>query len=230
MEYLTFDEQVIVEKSCRFIIETLERFSEMTDKDMIIGLSGGSSPKPLYTLLNETMPKDIISRLVFIQIDERITNVENNDSNQKLITSTMSDLLIKGASFYPMPVDIDVHTQEGCLSYEKQIQELFEKSYPCIALLGVGEDGHTASIFPDHKDEIPTDERFVFLTPREKNGYYRMSLSAYAIDQMKIAIMYSPGQKKKHIISHIINKDTMSLYPAAEILHNHQESYLITGC
>ena len=92
------DDDIVV-KSSEFIIQKLEEIASSTDKDIIMGLSGGNSPRALYTVLADRLPSKLIERLIFIQIDERMVDITHEDSNQNLITSTLQGAISKGSRF-----------------------------------------------------------------------------------------------------------------------------------
>ena len=114
-------------------------------------------------------------------------------------------------------------------TYQKQIQALQQEAVLGIALLGVGTDGHTASIFPDQLDTLPKQDKIVFMTPEEKNGYYRMSVNYSLLFDMSYAIFYVPGLEKKEIVSLLEDPNDIQVYPAKKVLYEHANSYLLVS-
>lgn len=226
MELIQVKDNNIIAYSAQFISNKLHYYANQSDKPLLLGVSGGGSPKALYPVLSDMISAQIASRMIIIQIDERIISPTHADSNQNLIYSTMNSVLEKGAKFYAMPTDST--DLSNCVQYEKLITPLFNgEAIPAVALLGVGEDGHTASIFPDQIMEIPNDSRLVFMTPRKKNDYYRMSLSFTALFAMNTTILYAPGKNKSAIIEAVSNPNNIEQYPAAKVIQNHPDSYIL---
>lgn len=235
MEHIVFSDDSIVEEVTNYISDTINTLMTNNTSKILIGLSGGNSPKALYTQMARTISAEVAQRLVFIQIDERMVDSNHEDSNQRLIRSTLTPLFEKGAAFYPMPVVFEQsnHTR-ACEEYETTINNLLDNStlptvLSGIALLGVGTDGHTASIFPDQIADIPKDDRLVFMTPREKNGYFRMSMSFKAIYDMAHALVYVPGIAKKDIINLLLDESHREEYPAAQVLYTHVSGTLFSS-
>lgn len=224
MECIRYIETTMVMDSARFIVNKIKSVAKSTDKDIIIGLSGDDSLKELYVQLNSIMPKDIIPRLQFIQVDERIVA----DGSQNLITKSLPDLLIKGAKFVPMSENIDPLNPHSSDEYEKEMSTLFEKGYPALIILGVGDDGDIASIFTDREaTQVDDKKKLVFITSKETNGYYRMSLSRHAIYTMSTVVFYIHGEYK-NTVEQILDNDNAKKYPASEIYFNHKNSVVLT--
>ena len=120
-----------------------------------VALSGGSTPKRLYELLAEhharTFPWE---RTHLFFGDERFVPPDHDDSNQRMVRRALVDHIeLPAANFHPMPTDGD--PAEAAHRYQAELQQHYrdhalEPSRPLfdVVLLGLGENGHTASLFP----------------------------------------------------------------------------------
>jgi 6-phosphogluconolactonase len=120
----------------------------------LVALSGGSTPRPLYELLAAPHIATQIdwSRVHLFWGDERCVPPDHADSNYRMTREALIDHV-------PLPHD-NVHRirgedppEEGAMAYERLLREFFGPADPPprtfdLVLLGMGRDGHTASIFP----------------------------------------------------------------------------------
>lgn len=166
-----------------------------------IALAGGSTPETLYRLLASDTYRHRIdwSRLSFYFGDERYVAHEHDESNYKMAKQALLDHLpIDTAQVFPVPTHLKV--QLAAEQYEHLIQEnLPQQNYlPCfdLVLLGMGDDGHTASLFPD--TPILHDQRLVAAVYVEKFKSWRISMTYALINNARqVWIMVSGSAKAK---------------------------------
>jgi len=114
-----------------------------------IALSGGSTPKEIYeTVAKKLSFMPLTNEIHFYQVDERYVPATDNDSNQKMIREAFSILKNPGSAIE----DITFHFFDTSLTIKKALTK-YSKELPKIAfdltILGIGPDGHIASLFPD---------------------------------------------------------------------------------
>lgn len=121
-----------------------------------VALSGGSTPRPMHRILaTEPFRSETPWRRTHIfWVDERRVPADHPDSNFGLARKDLLDHVpLPAANIYPMPTEIA--PDQGAVQYERQLRDFFKPSpgrYPVFDLisLGLGSDGHTASLFPGH--------------------------------------------------------------------------------
>ena len=107
-----------------------------------VGLCGGSTPKPVYTMLatDQHLPW---ARVKFFLTDERYVPATHADSNQQMVRSTLLTREAKNALLLAPRTERVLDT---CVAdYAKIVKDL---GHPDLVLLGMGEDGHITSLFP----------------------------------------------------------------------------------
>jgi 6-phosphogluconolactonase len=114
--------------------------------ECIIGLSGGSTPKAVYTELAKVTGIDW-ARVTFFLVDDRLVPADHADSNQKLLADT---LLAAGTIVIDQCIvpDTSKGAANAVAQYTKALTALFATTPPDIIVLGMGNDGHIASLFP----------------------------------------------------------------------------------
>jgi 6-phosphogluconolactonase len=121
-----------------------------------VALSGGSTPRRLYALLAGAPYAQAIdwSRVYVFFADERFVPPDHPDSNLLLARESLLDRVpIPSRNVHPMPTEGD--TPEVCaIAYAETLESFFGAPLPRfdLILLGMGPDGHTASLFPGHPD------------------------------------------------------------------------------
>jgi 6-phosphogluconolactonase len=161
-----------------------------------LAVSGGSSPKPfLQTLSREPIDWAHINLTL---VDDRWVPESDPASNARFARETVLQHAAAAAHFLPL-VDVsktlDVHVAE--LNADTRYR------LPDVAVLGMGEDGHTASIFadaPEWDTAISTAERFVAVHPGSA-PHARVSLSMSALRQVKQLYLFIAGQKKLDVLN-----------------------------
>lgn len=159
----------------------------------IIALSGGKSPKMLLEQMSlKAYPWD---RIIITLVDDRFVNDEHEDSNAKLIKGY---LLQNKASQAPFISLINNKDKIENAKAEINAQQLAID----VAILGMGEDGHTASIFPEC-DELEyvlnTDEQFIITTPKVAS-HKRLGLSLNALIKIPHLILSINTPEKLNIL------------------------------
>ena len=177
-----------------------------TKQTVVIALSGGRSPiNMLRELSNETSLD--WSKIIVTLVDDRIIDTNNIDSNQRLLMDNLFINKAVGTRFIGL-VDLSVSENDMVLNAEK-IPPID------IAVLGMGEDGHTASIFPDC-DELNTalDEHYTYnyiITRPKINHLNRIGLSLKAIKQIPYKYIITQGAKKAEVLQKAIKGHDISL-------------------
>ena len=116
---------------------------KLRKKDTVnIALSGGSTPKNIYNLLGKREDIDWKRVNIFL-VDERFVPPEDDRSNSKLIFDNFP-----GVTFYPVNTTLFETVEESAKSYQETIQKHVPNYQFDLITLGLGEDGHTASLFP----------------------------------------------------------------------------------
>jgi len=122
-----------------------------------ICLTGGSSPKQLYRLLSTDRWADRIpwGRVHWFVGDERFVPVDDPLNNMTMARNIFLDALAPADNIHPIPTDTS-DPDESALRYERELQAWYgaskldpDRSLFDLVLMGVGPDGHTASLFPD---------------------------------------------------------------------------------
>lgn len=173
-------------------------------------LSGGRAPAEFYARLAGVRDTELWRHTDIFQVDERFVPEDHFDNNARFIRSTLlSDVPIPPKQFHT----INTHVSDSWQSaeeYEKEIINFFQLEglqLPTfdLVLLGIGEDGHTASLFPGthylkEKSRLVTS----LSTPRIKHE--RISLTLPAINAGKKIIMLAIGERKADIMHRLIDQ------------------------
>jgi 6-phosphogluconolactonase len=116
-----------------------------------IALSGGNTPRKLFRLLGGTNGKSIPWNSVEIFFcDERYVPHEDKQSNYRMVKENLLDLVsIPQKNIHPIPTSYS-NPNEAAQAYEKELRKYFsfEENTFDLVLLGMGKEGHTASLFP----------------------------------------------------------------------------------
>ncbi len=140
--------------ACDWLIALIARHrASSTTTPFTLALSGGSTPKRLYQLLAQLPPKTIDwSHVVLVWGDERNVSAEHADSNYRMVReSLLQHIDIPESNVLPVPAP-GADAWQAAEAYQALLQrELpWENGFPTLdcVLLGLGEDVHTASLFP----------------------------------------------------------------------------------
>ena len=145
----------------------LQAAAESIDKNGVFNLvlAGGSTPERLYGLLAQSDAD--WSKWQFFLGDERFVPLTDERSNFRLAQkSILNKLSISDEQAHPVPVDAS-SVEKAADEYEKHIQNYFKDAGPAfdLILLGMGSDGHTASLFPGKPALSVTDRSVVASEP-----------------------------------------------------------------
>lgn len=186
-----------------------------------IALSGGSTPKLLFQLWARDYADQIDwSRLHFFWGDERCVAPDDAASNFGMTKSLLFDHInIPEENIHRIRGEDDPETEAVRYGAEIQAALPAEGSLPVfdLIILGMGDDGHTASIFP-HQMELLTVSKICAVATHPRSGQQRITLSGPVIQQaQQIAFLVTGANKSDKIASVIQRQGEWQSLPAAHI-------------
>jgi 6-phosphogluconolactonase len=198
--------QIFVEEARRRIDES-GRFS--------VALAGGSTPKATYEILAREYcgPEDLDWRGVYVFFgDERTVPPDHEDSNYRMAREALLSHVPVG-SVHRMRGEMEA--REAAALYEKELEEFFGGPPVLdLVLLGIGEDGHTASLFPD-TPALDARDRWAVENPVEKLNTTRLTLTVPAVDAARKVAFLVAGEGKAEALEEILEGDANPhKYPA----------------
>ena len=205
-----------------YLASEFERYSQCTEIQHIC-LSGGSTPKGLFTFIVNTEFKTSIkwSNLHFWWGDERCVDFSDAQSNYGEAERLLFDhISIPQSNLYFMPVDACDTTkafENAAVLYSNEMRKCLVNNgnLPEFdwVLLGIGDDGHTASLFSNTADLDSDDLTLLVLKPNTSE--YRVSLSASTFRAAKRISYLVTGKSKATVVSEIIYETgDFNSYPA----------------
>ena len=199
--------------------EWFKEFSS-SEKQITVALSGGTTPKSLFDYWS-SLPEGEIdwAKIKFFWGDERCVHPEDSESNFKMTKEHLFDNIdipkdnifrIKGennpaeeAKRYSEVLNSELEQQNGAPVFD-------------IVILGMGDDGHTASIFP-HEIELWNNDNNCVTTTHPISGQIRISLTGKIINAAKNVVFLVTGKNKAEKVKEVIEQPQLAekKYPAA---------------
>lgn len=218
------DQEALVARSLVIVLEKI--IQAISDRGQCtIALAGGSTPKPLYSALaQENLPWDKIH--VFWG-DERYVPVDHPDSNQKMARQAWLDQVnFPPANIHGMPTDAG-NPQIDADKYEAELRKLFKietEDLPVfdIVLLGMGDDGHTASLFP-YTEALTVTNRLI--TVGNKDGQPRLTFTVPLINQARSVLFLVAGANKQTALEQIFATQADALAYPSRLIQPQGELY-----
>ena len=180
-----------------------------------VALAGGSTPERTYRMLAQ----DYADRLDWSKVhvffgDERTVSPENEDSNFRMVRETLLSHIRVG-SVHRMRCELT--PTEAAADYERQLHEYFgTDGVPAFDLiqLGLGEDGHTASLFPE-TSALDITDRWVVVNPVLKLETSRLTLTIPVINAGGVIAFLVAGEDKAEALKEVLEGDAdPRAYPA----------------
>ncbi|HEX6732625.1 MAG TPA: 6-phosphogluconolactonase [Pyrinomonadaceae bacterium] len=225
---MTFDIHISAnaQELSRFAAEqfVLRAIEAQREKELFtVVLAGGSTPKTLYELLaNENEPyrgQLCWEKIHFFWGDERHVPPDDSDSNYRMAFETMlARVPVPSNNMHRIRSEIG-DAGEAANEYEETLVQFFrlgKGQLPCfdLVLLGMGSDGHTASIFPN-SDVINEKERLVVAPWIEKLKSYRITLTPPVLNNADSVIFLVSGAEKANALREILEGDYLpECFPA----------------
>ena len=185
----------------------------------VVALSGGSTPVEFYQgiALQTDLPWE--KTHIFL-VDERFLPSSHRDSNQNMIQKALVDnILLPSENFHPISPDLP-SPLDSSLNYARHLKEFFELhegSCPRFDLmvLGIGEDGHTASLFPESN---ALNERNLLAAPvmLRDSRHDRITLTLPVINSAEMVFFLVTGENKAAVVKNVIKREE-PLLPAAMV-------------
>ena len=209
------DPDAVAEESARRLLGLM---AEHSGGRFSLALSGGSTPQRFYRLLTTPPWRGQIdwgSLQVFLA-DERFLPPDHPDSNFRMLRETLIDPISKipESNIHPMPTDGTV--EASALRYAAELQEYFGAAPPRFDLivLGMGPDGHTASLFPGHAH--PKGPWVIPVLNSPKPPPTRLSLSLELINQAHHVLFLVTGEDKAPALS-MLRESSVPALPAGAV-------------
>jgi 6-phosphogluconolactonase len=197
------------ESLCNKVIEDLKEAIN-TNGTATLLVSGGSTPKPLFHLMNQCELD--WEKVTIGLVDERYVNNTSEFSNENLVINNLVTNLAKKTTFIPMVFNSENESLN--LEMVKKAYKVFENT--TVVLLGMGDDGHTASIFPNDEASIlaTSTSELIAITNAPNHPKKRLTCSSSLIKNAKHIYLLFTGENKKVILEEAKEKN----YPISEFL------------
>ena len=185
-----------------------------------IALSGGNTPGGVFSMLAASPCRNSVDwdKLHLFWGDERMVPREHQDSNFRMVRETLLDHII-------IP-DGNVHRIQGEIAPERAAEEYaelldihFKADSPCfdLILLGLGEDGHTASLFPE-TDAVDECEKHAVAVFVPKLSAWRVTLTLPVLNAAREVLFLVSGRSKSEMIQRIMSmKQPAKEFPATMV-------------
>lgn len=197
------DKQALAEAAARdFVVRAAAAIEERGR--FTVTLAGGSTPKTAYELLarDHTDEVDWANVHVFYG-DERSVPPEHEDSNYRMSKETLLDH-VQVASIHRMQGELP--PEQAAEAYEEELREFFGDEDPPrldLIMLGIGGDGHTASLFP-HTPALDVMNRWAVENPVEKLETIRLTLTVPVINAARAVNFLVAGENKAEALWKIL--------------------------
>ncbi|ANV83790.1 6-phosphogluconolactonase [Picosynechococcus sp. PCC 7003] len=213
------DKPELIKRALRIVMGRIEEAIALRGV-CTIALAGGSTPKPLYEKLAEqSLPW---AQLHIFWGDERYVPADHPDSNQRMARlAWLNQVPIPEDNIHPMPTEA-ADPQQDAAAYDATLRNFFgDRPWPSfdIVLLGMGDDGHTASLFPQTA-ALTVGDRLI--TVGEKQGEPRLTFTVPLINAAHSIIFLVAGANKQEALQKIFHSDADGCaYPSKLINPDH---------
>lgn len=220
----------LFEDSSQLAAQLAVDFKDAVDKaaaageSITVALSGGHTPKAFFEILAEPPYKEGIpwDKVIFFWGDERCVPPDNEESNYKMTNlALLSHIDIPEGNIHRV-LGEDPPTNEA-LRYEKVIEENLRagaNGFPQFdwIFLGMGDDGHTASLFPGAAN-LQEKEKICVVAEHPQTGQKRVSITFPVINNAKRVSFLVAGEAKQPVFKEILEKGAREQlpYPASMV-------------
>lgn len=186
-----------------------------------VALSGGSTPRSLYGLLAEKYGNFAWNRTFLFFGDERHVPPDHPDSNFRMVKeSLLAKIQIPGENVFRVKAEMQ-DASAAALDYEKQMRQFFApppSEFPKfdLILLGMGPDGHTASLFPD-SDGLNEQSRWVIANWIEKFKTHRITFTFPVLNSASEVMFMASGADKAGMVQQVLEGKNAPPYPVQQV-------------
>lgn len=196
------DQAALIQRSLELTLDKIQ--AAIHERGLCtIALSGGSTPKPLYeAIAAQHLPWD---KIHLFWGDERYVPADHPDSNQLMARRAWLDRVdIPDANIHPVPTE-EILPADAARKHEEHLTEFFQTTrgeFPVLdlILLGMGDDGHTASLFP-HTEALKVVDRLI--TVGNKDGTPRITFTAPLINKARCVMFVVAGNNKRPALAQV---------------------------
>jgi 6-phosphogluconolactonase len=223
----TFGKNVLIfdheDQMLKFMIEKWENIShERIERRgyFTVALSGGKTPIVFYQKLAEWDSKSSWEKTRFFLVDERFVSLDDKDSNYRMLKETLfGKIPIPQENIHPIPTG-KTSLETSAREYEEDLRRFFKASkgqYPSfdLILLGIGEDGHTASLFPGSR-ALSERRHLTAAVVLDEVRHQRITLTLPVINHAEHVLFFVRGENKAFVLKKIIGGNDPSL-PASMV-------------
>jgi 6-phosphogluconolactonase len=193
----------VAERAAAYI-EQLIRETLLEKKTFSMAISGGRTPWEMLKILSKaSLPW---TRVNLFQVDERVAPDGHADRNlTQLFRAIEGSPLVTRLHIFPMPVTAE-NLDAASLEYAKLIQDITEGEGLDLIHLGMGSDGHTASLVPGD-GVLDVNDRAVAYTQQLYQGRIRMTLTYPILNSAKKILWIVTGAEKQEMVQRLLNLD-----------------------
>lgn len=211
------NEAKFIDAICKTIVEQASIHIKQKDSFSLV-LSGGKTPKLIFDNLALYYKNKIDwGKVDFFWLDERCVNPSHVDSNYRLAYEYLISRLEKVGTIYRIKGELS--PSSAAKEYERDILKYFQNKNILfdLILIGMGEDGHCASLFPE-SSELNKSKKLVVATKNEYNGHKRVTLTFPIINKCDKVLMINSQEKydvyndlQKALPIHFVNRENMKI-------------------
>lgn len=171
-----------------------------------VALSGGETPRRMYELLATPAYSDRIhwNEVHIFWSDERCVPEDDPRSNALMARQALlNHVPIPAGNIHPMRCAAS--PTQAALDYEKELKEFFSRQNPNfhLVLLGLGQNGHTASLFPD-TPVLNEQDHWVSAVYVEELQMHRLTFTASYINRAEQVVFLVSGGEKAHVLENVL--------------------------
>jgi 6-phosphogluconolactonase len=196
---------ITVENEIKFVNETLKQVFDVSEVSKI-GVSGGTTPRPVYEALARDQRAESFT---YYAVDERLVPYSHPDSNQSLWRDTLPDVT---------DFDTMLSPSNACNAYSEKLKDTLPFD---VCFLGMGTDGHTASLFPHSPALSETHNLTAHTTTDTFAVRDRLTITFPVILSSQKIILLLRGADKKDALNELLHGEkSISDFPAKRLLEH----------
>ncbi len=214
--HISKEKETLNQELAKYIADLIAEVLTTKDRFTLV-LSGGSTPKQLYQILAAEPYKSSIpwQKIHFFWGDERFVPFEDDRNNAKMAFEELLDKVdVQSSQIHIMKTEID--PEESVLDYTNVLKGYFgDTDFTFdLVLLGMGDDGHTLSLFPG-TEVIKEEKAWVSAFFLKAQDMFRITLTAPLVNRSRSVVFAVTGEGKANALKEVLQGvPNLELYPS----------------